>query len=83
MFTCRTVDGVSYLKPDMSIVCWSEEHIEVLLRYTAPILLIWVIGFPLLIFVILCKKRRDLDDKITIMKFGLYYIGFKDHSFYW
>ena len=48
-----------------------------------PVIIIWVIGFPLFVFRMLYKKRKDLDDKDMIIKYGLFYIGLSDHGYYW
>ena len=83
MFNCMEIEGVSYLISDFSIECWSPYHIRTNILITLPIVLVWVIGFPVLVFILLYKNRFVLDDKATIMKYGLYYIGFKDKTFYW
>jgi hypothetical protein len=83
MFTCTTVEGVDYLKPDMSIECWSSTHINILLYFTLPIIIVWVFGYPIFVYILLRLNRNALDEKSTIMKYGLYYIGFKDNSYYW
>jgi len=83
MFNCTEVEGVNYLSVDFNIVCWSTDHIYLQLKYTLPALLIWVIGFPCVLFYVLYKNRHDLSSKETIVKYGLYYIGFNDKSFYW
>jgi hypothetical protein len=48
-----------------------------------PIVLVWVIGFPLYITLTLWQKRKELDKMENIIKFGLFYIGLNDDSFYW
>ena len=83
MFNCKLIEKVNYLSVDFGIVCWSETHIELLLYFTLPIIIFWVVGFPLTIFCILYKKRKEFDDKQTIMKFGMFYIGLTDKCFFW
>ena len=78
-----TIEGKSYLIKDLNIECWEKDHIQLLLFYTLPIGIVWIFGYPGLIFGLLYKNRKNLDDKDTIVKYGLYYIGFKDETFYW
>jgi hypothetical protein len=75
------VKGKSYLKNDMEIECYTSKHLTIIFTLVVPVLLVWVIGFPLFILAIL--KRKNLDDKEVILKYGLFYIGFKDSSYYW
>lgn len=83
MFNCIEIEGKSYLQKDTSIECWGKDHININIYFTLPIIMIWVIGYPLLIFCLLFKNRKKLDDKEVLMKYGFYYIGFKDEAFYW
>eukprot|EP00350_Pseudokeronopsis_sp_OXSARD2_P001894 CAMPEP_0170547324 /NCGR_PEP_ID=MMETSP0211-20121228/5706_1 /TAXON_ID=311385 /ORGANISM="Pseudokeronopsis sp., Strain OXSARD2" /LENGTH=119 /DNA_ID=CAMNT_0010852295 /DNA_START=281 /DNA_END=640 /DNA_ORIENTATION=+ len=83
MFNCNEVNGINYLSVDFNIQCWSTDHIYLQLKYTLPALLIWVLGFPFAVFYLLYRNRKDLSDKQVIAKYGLYYIGFNDKSFYW
>eukprot|EP00350_Pseudokeronopsis_sp_OXSARD2_P012590 CAMPEP_0170548842 /NCGR_PEP_ID=MMETSP0211-20121228/7020_1 /TAXON_ID=311385 /ORGANISM="Pseudokeronopsis sp., Strain OXSARD2" /LENGTH=243 /DNA_ID=CAMNT_0010854503 /DNA_START=1879 /DNA_END=2610 /DNA_ORIENTATION=- len=83
MFNCSEVEEVSYLSVDFDIECWSKEHIGLQLKYTLPAVLVWVLGFPCLVFYLLHKNRASLDEKQVLAKYGLYYIGFTDKAFYW
>jgi len=83
MFNCYEVEEVNYLSVDFSIECWSSEHISLVLKYTLPALLIWVLGFPFTIFYILNRNKASLNEKAVIAKYGLFYIGFNDKSYYW
>lgn len=83
MFNCMEIDGVSYLMSDFSIECWSTEHTRMTMYITVPVIIVWVIGFPALVLYLLYKNRFVLNEKSTIMKYGLFYIGFRDKTFYW
>ena len=67
----------------MGIVCWSSKHKNYLLYFTVPIILIWVFGYPLTIILLLFKNRKILNDRDIVLKYGLFYVGFKDHTYYW
>lgn len=81
--TCIEIEGIQYLEIDTTVICWSIEHKEIMYYYAIPVIIVWVIGFPVMIFLMMFKNRNNLNDKDTIMKYGLYYIGFKDQTFYW
>ena len=48
-----------------------------------PFILIWVIGFPVVIFVQLFRKRHDLNDKNTIIIYGLFFVGLSDRAYFY
>jgi len=83
LFSCYEVDGHYYLITEFAIECYTKEHYMILLKYGAPILIVWVVGFPALIFYLLYMHRHSLDDKDTIIKYGIFYIGLTDKMFYW
>lgn len=72
-----------YLKTDIGLECYSSEHKNIIYSFIIPIALIWTIGFPALTFLILYKKKNELDDRSNVITFGLFYIGLKDETFYW
>lgn len=48
-----------------------------------PIILIWVVGFPLMGLAILYHYRDRLADDIIIARFGFLYTGLNHKAFYW
>jgi hypothetical protein len=53
-----------------------------------PVILIWTIGFPVVTTYVLWKlkkgpKEKDLNSLDNVIKYGLFYIGLTDKSFYW
>ena len=63
------------MESDFGLICWQEEHTAVIWTVALPITIVWIIGFPLGMFVILYKRRRFLDSKDMLIKYGLFYIG--------
>jgi hypothetical protein len=55
---CIEIDGVNYLREDISQVCFKGQHLAIFLAVSLPSILIWCVGFPLyaLIFVLKHKK---------------------------
>ena len=57
MITCQQVDGISYLKRELSIKCWSTEHVQ----WAAALCTInigWLFGFPAIVFRQLYKHAQ-------------------------
>ena len=83
MLNCIEVNGVSYLQREMTMECYSSEHVKQLLFFVLPFSVFWILGFPTAIYFVLRRNKANLDNKKTITNFGLFYIGFKDEYFYW
>jgi hypothetical protein len=62
IFNCYEVDGILYLEKDYNLECWSEKHNSIIIYYTLPIIIVWVLGFPLAIFIILFRNRKELSE---------------------
>jgi hypothetical protein len=71
------------MKRDFGIECWSSNHMRVVFLLVVPIFLIWVLGFPLITLYNMYKARKELDEPDNIIKYGLFYIGLKDETFFW
>ena len=48
-----------------------------------PIIIVWVVGFPTFIFFKIWKKRKNLDDSMTVKYYGLFYGGLNNDSYFW
>ena len=66
LFACRSVcqDDHSFLRADLDEVCWSGRHLHYALAVGFPMLLFYVIGFPLAAFL----KIRGMQHKLTVRR---------------
>ena len=66
MFACRSVcqDDHSFLRADLDEVCWSSRHLHYALAVGFPMLLFYVVGFPLAAFL----KIRGMQHKLTVRR---------------
>jgi hypothetical protein len=83
IINCSTIDGVSYLRRDFSIVCWTKQHMYLIFGFGIPIALVWIVGYPLFVFIILKKNIKNIDSTDMVIKYGTFYIGLKNEAFYW
>jgi len=75
-------DG-SFLRRDLSVQCNTSSQVKMALLIGFPYIAIWVIGFPVYVFINLYKNRKSLDDKDFITKFGLFFVGLNDNAYFW
>ena len=90
MFQCDAVDGVPnhmFLVSDFSVDCASEKHIIFIILAVA-FLFVYIIGIPLIIFVVLYKNRKHMYDTSSSMheavryEFGGLYEQY-EQKFWW
>jgi len=83
-FSCRELgDGEHHLIPDLSVDCWSEEHMNWIFAVALPGTIVWVLGAPALAIVALIRNRGELDNMSFRAEFGFLYSGYKSKLFFW
>ena len=84
IFQCVQVDEEQYkVRVDFNIDWYSGEHLLWCGFLGAPIILIWSIGSPLIVFIVLFRNRHSLQEPHVQKYFLLLYQGLKDKVFYW
>ena len=68
---------------NMNYVCYSADHLRWILYTGLPMLVIWVLGMPLIVFIILFRNRKDLDNPAVKKYFLMLYQGLRKETFYW
>lgn len=67
----------------MDYDCYSSEHLLWAALIAIPMMIVWVIGFPILAFIILYKKRHTLEEGNIKEYMMILYQGLKQRVFYW
>ena len=70
MFSCIEIEGESWLIENLDIKCWSEEHLYYSLLVALPSIIIWVIGVPTLILLVIARRKRLLMTTNERLRFG-------------
>ncbi|EAR95786.2 transmembrane protein, putative (macronuclear) [Tetrahymena thermophila SB210] len=81
--SCKTIDGISYIKSDSNYQCYTYEHVKYSLLILLPTLILWAFIIPLFILSRLIIQRNNLESISTRLKFGFLYQEFKSKYFYW
>ena len=83
-FSCISIDKIgNYLQGNTTISCGDSRYNQYLYFLVIPCMVIWIIGLPAIVLLIITKRRRYLyryDNKIV---FGFLYNGYKFSKFYW
>ena len=80
---CQRVGSRMYLQMDLDIQCWEETHIFWVLHLFLPCVFLYVIGLPLVSYLILRKRKYDLMNRFTRFRYGVLYTGYTDDCYYW
>jgi len=88
MFSCKRLGVWSsdlYLLADMSQQCYASLHEEMILVLTIPLVVLFVLGIPIVGFLLLFLNRHKIeyDNAAFKEKFGFLYNGYKIAFWYW
>ena len=84
LFNCRELDeGEFYLVKDLQVRCWKSQHYKYAFGLGVPMLLFWVVGIPVLGFLVLYQNKHKLDNPAVLMRFRVLYQGLKHEVYYW
>merc|ERR1711871_1242791 len=80
-------DGPSsaYLTQDLSVACDSAAHICYILFVALPVLIVFVLGFPLSILILVYRsilKHGWMDEK-TMFRYAVFVSGYRKDHWYW
>ena len=80
---CQRVGSRMYLQMDLDIQCWESTHVWWVVHLFLPCLFGYVIGLPLVSYMILRKRKHDLSNRFTRFRYGVLYTGYTDQCWYW
>ncbi|EAS02542.2 transmembrane protein, putative (macronuclear) [Tetrahymena thermophila SB210] len=83
LLSCREIGDTEYILSNVSFICYNKEHIFYALILIVPMLLIWMIILPGILFILLRRNRQNLDSIEVKLKYGFLYKEYQTHAFYW
>ena len=83
-FSCIKIDKMnSYLNYNTAIECWDSTHKQFSLTLALPGIILWGIGFPTILLILMVKNRKRLHLDYYRVVFGFLFNGYKESKFYW
>ena len=84
LFNCFEIDnGQFWLFKDLSIRCWKGDHPKYAFGLGVPMVIFWVIGLPVLGFIIVKHYKNRLDEEFVIFRYRILFQGYKREAYYW
>jgi hypothetical protein len=83
LFDCRTVGANSYLSVALEEECFVGTHKTMMWLFGVGQLVLYVLGFPLLVLGFLNHNKEHLDDYVAMSRYGLFYGAYKRERFFW
>ena len=79
---CIDIEGIFYVKKQLTLKCWEGEHLNIFFYFVLPSLLLWSIILPLICFLYL---KRNIKSKDHATRGSLIYItkGVRSEYYYW
>lgn len=79
---CIDIDGIPYVKKQMTIQCWEGEHLSIFFIFVLPSLLLWSVILPLICFFYV---KNNITSKDYQTRASLIYItkGVRSQYYYW
>ena len=85
MLKCPAIGGVTkmYLMADLQEPCFTGRHLTYIWLLTVPQLFCYVLGLPILAFVIIHRNKEKLHEKKFYTRYGLLYMGYREGREWW
>jgi hypothetical protein len=83
LFSCRTIGDKSYVLINVANECFNDNYYKYSATLVLPLLLLWAIVFPLLMFFKLKSHKHCLNKTDTMVKLGFLYREYKHSTYYW
>eukprot|EP00949_MAST-11_sp_MAST-11-sp1_P004943 g4943.t1 len=91
VFTCREIGKAQFLDQALDIPCYEGAHIPLLACLGIPSILIYVLGFPVSLLVVLRRLTQsgaldpasDAYDRRWVVRLGFLYAGYEKKYAYW
>ena len=83
-FSCKDLDdGVLFCIREYSIECWTDNHTLMTLGVALPCLVIWGLGIPGAIMILVVRNKTKLQKVKYKIRYGYVYNGYRESVFYW
>lgn len=83
MFDCAIYEEENRLKIDLQVICGEGLHWYFSYLLAFPGILIWGIGIPATILIMMQRVAGDMETFEVKEKFGFLYNGYKRHNYFW
>ena len=83
LFDCKIIGGQAYLKVDLEEKCYQGRHQTIMVVLGVGQLIVYVVGLPLVVFFFLHRNRESLSTRVSQVRYGLFYGGYKTDRFFW
>ena len=88
LLMCVNVENKFYLRIDLQLQCSTTEHNLMTIFVAVPGILLYVLGWPLLVYILLRKRKhklhlKGLSGQGTRSTYGFLYRGYSKDRYYW
>ena len=91
LVACMPIGKNTYLQRDLNVRCWEKDangkftgaHFMFVLYLFIPGAVLWVVGMPLITYIVLRSNKTSLYQPRMKFRMGTLYVGYTEACFYW
>jgi hypothetical protein len=83
LFDCKKVGAIRYLRVDLNEECFVGRHMSMTVALGLSQLTVYVFGLPLVVLLFLFKNKDNLQEYVSLSRYGLFYGAYKKNRFFW
>ncbi|KAL4428733.1 hypothetical protein ABPG74_001887 [Tetrahymena malaccensis] len=83
VLSCRQIGAQKYITADVTLICYTSQHVEYIKKLLIPSIVVYVFLVPLAMVTFLYFNKHKLQNNIFELKFGFLYREYKAIVFYW
>jgi len=84
MLSCAEMEhGTYWLLYDLRVQCWVGRHLDFVVRYTLPSMLVWCFALPVGMLGLLVRNKSNLSTPYNRLRFSFLLKGHKLQLFFW
>merc|ERR1711871_524512 len=83
LVACMPIGKNMYLQMDLNVPCYVGQHLFFTLHLFLPAFICWVVGLPLVGFLIMKRNKHRLYDRSMKFRYGTLYTGYTLQCYYW
>jgi len=80
---CPVIGDGLWLMADLQEPCFEDRHIAYVMAVTVPCILVYIVGLPVIAFMIIMRNKHRLEEHNFGIRYGLLYLGYRKNREWW
>jgi hypothetical protein len=80
---CPMIGDRLWLMSDLQEPCFEGRHSIYVMAVTIPCIIVYIVGLPLIAYIIIMRNKHRLDEHNFSIRYGLLYLGYRKNREWW